>query len=241
VGRGFDPRASPYSSSSRAVAAREPLRYSGVMRRQATAESRARAERIAQALAGLLNDAPAVEDAPRAATGARLVCPRCAGEMPTVGAGHGVEIDQCLECGAIWLDAGELELLVADQAPGPDAPVPTLGEVRERMREVLPPTDGPVKYRDCPRCQQVMRRTNFGTISGVVVDECVRHGVLLDPGELQAIEVFVAMNGRVLGEAVRLEQGQRELPPPPPRSSDAGATGFIAETAATSLWGVLFP
>src|SRR5687768_16657965 len=133
-------------------------------RRQATAESRARAERIARALAGLLDDVPvpavaADADADADAAGARpavpgqrLACPRCGGEMQAVGAGQGVEVDQCLECGAVWLDAGELDEIVAGREPGPEAPVPSMVELRGRMRELVPRGEVAVKYRDCPRC-----------------------------------------------------------------------------------------
>jgi hypothetical protein len=82
-------------------------------RREATPEAKARAERITRALAGMLNEEPAPRVAgegvaPAGRTQA-LVCPRCGGAMQTVAAGQGVEIDPCGECGAIWLDAGELE------------------------------------------------------------------------------------------------------------------------------------
>ena len=176
------------------------------------------------------------------APGEALGCPRCAGTMETVAAAHGVEIDQCLECGAIWLDAGELEALVADQEPT-ERERPTMGALRARMREVLP-SEGAVKYKDCPRCLQVMRRTNFGTISGVVVDECVQHGVLLDPGELQAIEAFIRMGGRPLGEEVRLEHGQRVLapapPPPPPQDTVQAYERRQGVAALETIWHVLF-
>jgi len=224
------------------------------MRRpQATPESKARAERIARSLAGLLNNVPAAMDhaeddglggrrAAGPAPGEPLSCPRCAGTMATVAAAHCVEIDQCLECAAIWLDAGELEALVADHDPG-TAKRPTMGELRAGMREVRP-SEGAVKYRDCPRCRQVMRRTNFGTISGVVVDECVQHGVLLDPGELQAIEAFIRMGGRPLGEAVRVEHGQRvRAPPPPPPPPQDTAQAYQRRqgvAALDTIWSVLF-
>lgn len=214
-------------------------------RREVTPEAKARAERIARALAGMLNEEPAPPsaDAPVRPGEARgLQCPRCGGAMHTVAVGKGVEIDQCGECGAIWLDAGELEALVADQAPAPDAPLPTMGALRQHMRDRVP-REAAVKYRDCPRCGEAMRRTNFGTISGVVVDECVRHGVLLDTGELQAIEAFVRIGGQALGAEVRLEQGMRQVMPAPPAAPQRPAPVSpieVAATAAGSLWDVLF-
>lgn len=227
-----------------------------MMRRpQATPESRARAERIARSLAGLLDDvpvpaSPASEGDELRATpsprepgaGKPLGCPRCAGTMQAVGANQGVEIDQCLECGAIWLDTGELEqLLVEQDTEGLDRAPTSVRALRERMQEVLPPQE-PVKYRECPRCAQVMRRVNFGTISGVIVDECLQHGALLDPGELQAIEAFVRMGGRSLGEQARLEQGQRAMPPAPVplRSPGELRRTSASGTAADVLWDLLF-
>jgi len=214
-------------------------------RREATPEAKARAERIARALAGMLNDEPAAKTAADGAPGGAtrgMACPRCGGVMQTVGAGQGVEIDPCSECGAIWLDAGELEVLLAGHAPAPDAPRPTMGALREHMQGRVP-AETAVKYLDCPRCGQGMRRTNFGTISGVVVDECVRHGVLLDPGELPAIEAFVQIGGQALGEAHRREQGRRSVPPLPAELRPAVAQPRhedVVSSAADSLWDVLF-
>lgn len=225
------------------------------MRRpQATPESRARAERIARSLAGLLDDVPVPASAasepdddraaapPRErAEGKPLSCPRCAGMMQAVGTNQGVEIDQCLECGAIWLDAGELDqILVETDTDGLESAPTSVRALRERMQEVLPP-QGPVQYRECPRCAQVMRRINFGTISGVIVDECLQHGALLDPGELQAIEAFLRMGGRSLGEQARLEQGQRAMPPAPvPLRSPGEIRRTATGTAADVLWDLLF-
>lgn len=223
------------------------------MRRpQATPESRARAERIARSLAGLLDDVPvpagATSEGDREAAPSRepgfgpLSCPRCAGAMQAVGTNQGVEIDQCLECGAIWLDAGELDALLVDQdTDGLETAATSVRALRVRMQEVLPPQE-PVKYRECPRCAQVMRRSNFGTISGVIVDECLQHGVLLDPGELQAIEAFVRMGGRSLGEQARIEQGKRAMPaaPEPLRSPGEVRRESKSGFAGDVLWDLLF-
>jgi Zn-finger nucleic acid-binding protein len=162
--------------------------------------------------------------------------------MQAVGTNQGVEIDQCLECGAIWLDAGELDALLVDQdTDGLETAATSVRALRERMQEVLPP-QGPVKYRECPRCAQVMRRSNFGTISGVIVDECLQHGVLLDPGELQAIEAFVRMGGRSLGEQAKLEQGKRAMPaaPEPLRSPGEVRRESKSGSAGDVLWDLLF-
>lgn len=224
-------------------------------RPRATAEAKERAARIARALAGQLEEPPAVRErggerpVRRAGTG-DLVCPCCAAAMQGVGTGSGVEVDQCLECGAVWLDAGELEALVAGEvgAAEAEAPVATVAELRRRMAPVVA-GEAAVRYRECPRCNEVMGRSNFGTISGVVVDECRQHGVLLDEGELQAIEAFVRMGGQALGEQARAEQGARRVPPAPepyvrPGEVRSSVRGVATETAAASLaetiWNLLF-
>ena len=117
-------------------------------------------------------------------------------------------------------------------------------EMRSRMATVVPQAAA-VRYRECPRCSEVMGRRNFGTISGVVIDECARHGVLLDEGEMQAIEAFVRMGGEPLGEQARLEQAQRSLPPPPepiyrPGEVRPSVKAAVIETAADSIWRTLF-
>jgi len=40
-----------------------------------------------------------------------------------------------------------------------------------------------------------MNRKNFGRISGVLIDECNKHGVWLDAGELAKIQHFIADGG----------------------------------------------
>lgn len=67
-----------------------------------------------------------------------MTCPKCGGEMPSRRR-NGVEIEQCRDCHAIFLDAGEFERLVGIEssqlgAPDPqgsdDAPEPLHGGSR---------------------------------------------------------------------------------------------------------------
>ncbi len=233
-----------------------------MQRPKPTAESKARAGRIARALAGMLDEEPVTREvrgpdgpggseralqAVRPADGGGLVCPCCAELMQSVGTGHGVEVDQCAGCGAAWLDAGELAVILKEttsEASGV-TPAKSVSELRARMATVAP-QEAAVRYRECPRCGDVMGRINFGTISGVIVDECKRHGVLLDEGELAAIEAFVQMGGMRLGEDVRKGQAARALPPAPeekhplvrdPRHPEEGSLG---DSAASTIWNLLF-
>ena len=184
-------------------------------RPQPTAASKARADRIAAALAGLLEDVPAPQySGPDPYRGAELPpkptpgpdslrCPACRGTMELTDE-RGVEIHRCTACWGLWLAPGELDELVS----APMDPRPDLAAVREEMRRVAPPM-GEVRYRMCPRCGEPMNRRNYGSVSGVVVDECTRHGMYLDSREFDAIETFIGMGGLEL-QRQHFEERQRE-------------------------------
>jgi hypothetical protein len=91
-----------------------------------------------------------------------------------------VEVDYCPNCRGVWLDAGELELVI-DKTGGQAA---TLGDVLQAEGDA--PADAP---RRCPRCRRRMRQPNLeGGGEPVTVDVCPRgHGVWLDDGELRAL------------------------------------------------------
>ena len=104
-------------------------------------------------------------------------CCRCGEEMLVVEY-TGVEIDYCADCG-IWLDSGELELILEKT-----------GEGGPGSRETAPLSDGrrgdkPIK---CPVCRRRMKKEPYEELASSVVDRCPRkHGIWLDRGELREI------------------------------------------------------
>ena len=46
-----------------------------------------------------------------------MKCPKCGADLQTEDY-HGVQIDRCPECGGMWLDAGEVEELLAREDAG---------------------------------------------------------------------------------------------------------------------------
>jgi hypothetical protein len=44
-------------------------------------------------------------------------CPKCGADLETIER-HGVSIDRCNECGGVWLDNGELDLILQHADPG---------------------------------------------------------------------------------------------------------------------------
>jgi Zn-finger nucleic acid-binding protein len=88
-----------------------------------------------------------------------------------------VEIDCCLACGGIWLDAGEIELLVASKAKV-DTLLSQMGKGRNRQHG----------KRKCPICLKAMDIITIGSTDKVKIDHCRRgHGLWFDRGELETV------------------------------------------------------
>jgi Zn-finger nucleic acid-binding protein len=86
-----------------------------------------------------------------------------------------VEVDHCFACGGIWLDAGELELLIDD---------PT------RSMELLESFEVDTTFteakRRCPICHKKMEKVIVGHEKPqLLIDRCrKKHGLWFDAGEL---------------------------------------------------------
>ena len=95
----------------------------------------------------------------------------------------GVEIDVCSECGAVWLDGGELKELTG-----------------------LNPEEGRVLA--CDKCGWTM---NTKVVLGIEIDYCPScGGVYLDPGELEKIATHPPPKGnQALFNYVRNELGPK--------------------------------
>ena len=89
-----------------------------------------------------------------------------------------VEIDHCTACGGIWLDSGELELLLGSSQ---------LAEQLLNSFKIEPNTTE--KPRKCPICLKKMQKIIVGLSTPVLlIDKCPRgDGLWLDKGELQDI------------------------------------------------------
>ncbi len=104
-------------------------------------------------------------------------CPVCKNAMITLELDD-VEIDHCLDCGGIWLDAGELELL--------------LGEP-ERAKSLLDSfsvdSECAEAKRKCPICDKKMHKVIVGDSEPtLLIDKCRRgDGLWFDNGELHDI------------------------------------------------------
>jgi hypothetical protein len=88
-----------------------------------------------------------------------------------------VEIDYCSQCNGIWLDTGEMELLLES----PEKRDLLLVSFR------VDPLSSEKKLR-CPICRKKMQKALAGLESSVLIDKCPKgHGLWFDRGELQQI------------------------------------------------------
>jgi Zn-finger nucleic acid-binding protein len=104
-------------------------------------------------------------------------CPACKNAMITLELAD-VEIDHCVDCGGIWLDAGELELLMDDPVKA--------RHLLDSFHEDPTVVEAP---RQCPICRKKMAKIVVGPSQPrLLIDKCRRSdGLWFDKGELQGI------------------------------------------------------
>lgn len=112
-----------------------------------------------------------------------MLCPVC-NEPLIVLELEQVEVDYCANCSGVWLDAGELELLLETD------------EDRNRLINLFKEV-GEVKEKsyDCPICGKQMKKFEIGEKGKVIVDKCKKnHGIWFDKGELKKVVEFGSEN-----------------------------------------------
>ena len=100
-------------------------------------------------------------------------CPACKNPMIILEL-HQVEIDFCDVCEGIWLDGGELEMLLSQA---------------ESFIKLTPVHNTGEAPRKCPICSVKMDKVNFDTGGiPVLLDKCPDgHGIWFDSGELKTV------------------------------------------------------
>ncbi|MDR3672572.1 MAG: zf-TFIIB domain-containing protein [Holophaga sp.] len=135
------------------------------------------------------------------ASGTALACPGCRAPLQATAVG-GVSLDQCHACGGVWVGQHNFEQIAGDRAERGEV----LGALPGQSPKVAVQL-GAVRYRPCPQCGKLMNRTNYGHISGVVLDVCKDHGLWFDRDELRQVLEFVEAGGL---EKSHLRQVQEE-------------------------------
>jgi len=104
-------------------------------------------------------------------------CPVCKSAMIVLELDE-VEVDYCTDCEGIWLDAGELELLLGGATQS------------DSLLASFQPAKTPERKRKCPICLKKMDKVLLGDAANKkeLIDRCPKnHGLWFDRGELQEI------------------------------------------------------
>ena len=100
-----------------------------------------------------------------------------------------VNVDQCVGCGGIWLDHGELEAIqdirVNDYSSELEA-IPTYFDAAHEM--ALAKTEG---VYSCPSCEREMEKREYAYCSQIMIDVCPScRGIWLHQDEISELEIF---------------------------------------------------
>jgi Zn-finger nucleic acid-binding protein len=103
-------------------------------------------------------------------------CPKCNAEMQehsiTTLQGK-VVIDRCTDCGGMWFDNGEAEILKGDwMSDFLDSGDPAIGKAQNLNTDV-----------NCPRCGKKMDSVKDSDQPHIQYEVCDDHGMFMDAGE----------------------------------------------------------
>lgn len=140
-------------------------------------------------------------------------CPRCHRRLDLLRIGD-VALDECQKCGGMWADVETFQSVCADREK--QSAVLAFAGKRQLTAEPL----AKISYVPCPKCKQLMNRSNFARASGVIIDTCKAHGAWFDAEELPKIIEFIQKGGmeiarqrermEIADERSRLREEQRK-------------------------------
>ena len=105
-----------------------------------------------------------------------MICPVCKSDMLVIEYNK-IELDYCNQCGGVWFDKGELELMLK----------PASSENNNLLlKNILSSRDAmtPEQKRKCPLCNKKMKKVNIG-YPDILIDVCEHgEGLWFDGGEI---------------------------------------------------------
>ncbi|MEZ5426567.1 MAG: zf-TFIIB domain-containing protein [Pyrinomonadaceae bacterium] len=114
-------------------------------------------------------------------------CPRCKIKLKLLQIDD-IGIGECEKCEGVWVEEAVFEEICADHE--------RQAAVLKKFDEVFSHKKSPtVQYVPCPECGNLMNRSNFARVSGVIIDSCRRHGLWFDAEELPRIIEFIRKGG----------------------------------------------
>lgn len=135
------------------------------------------------------------------------ICPQCNIPLQTIDlkVNDHLYIERCSECFGLFFDPGEIEILLDNAVSGAETVnlkhIQNINDDRYQSKKV--------KYIKCPVCRILMNRVNFGYRSGVVIDQCKKHGIWLNNGEITHLMEWKKAGGQLLAQQQQQEQPKR--------------------------------
>lgn len=114
-------------------------------------------------------------------------CPRCKIKLKLLQI-EDLAISECDKCEGVWVDAETFEEICANH----EKQAAVLKKFEEIFTHKKPLK---VQYVPCPDCKNLMNRSNFAKVSGIVIDSCRQHGIWFDSEELPQIIEFIRKGG----------------------------------------------
>jgi Zn-finger nucleic acid-binding protein len=139
------------------------------------------------------------------------ICPNCDKALQTIRlkTTEPLSIERCHTCFGLFFDKGEIELILQSSVSNISGinleHIDNINKDRYRKQQKI-------RYLKCPDCRRHMNRVNFGQRSGVVIDQCIIHGIWLDSGELTHLLEWKKAGGQLLHQqhTADIEKQQQE-------------------------------
>ena len=148
--------------------------------------------RCAKPVQGLIKEGALLQD---------RLCPRCDAPMRAKKL-RDFSVIACEKCTGMFVPHETFEMI---QETSDRVIFPTGVNLRKELQPEVA-----VRYVRCPVCRNMMNRTNFAKISGVIIDSCRGHGIWFDPGEIDKITDFIARGGLQKAKSEELERLKAE-------------------------------
>jgi Zn-finger nucleic acid-binding protein len=113
-----------------------------------------------------------------------------------------IDVGACPSCGGMWLEKGELEAIEDVREHDYTEELARMPDLGYRAYDFALAKGGRVLR--CPKCARDMEAREYARCSQVMIDVCPScHGIWLDKGELESLEVFFERSRFEAGEIRR--------------------------------------
>jgi Zn-finger nucleic acid-binding protein len=131
-----------------------------------------------------------------------MKCPIDQTELQAQSYEADIEVGACPSCGGMWLEKGELEAIEDVREHDYSEELARMPDLGYRAYELALQKGG--RTLKCPKCGVEMESREYARCSQVMIDVCPScHGIWLDKGELEALEVFFERSRYEAGEIRR--------------------------------------